>query len=234
MSHPDNNLSVSFPLAVRQRFGSCTQAFGRGWEHCWRTQHSQVEHRQCGGVLKWEIRPDINIRNWLFSVWLKGLSIQPTIPPVIISIDSFLFVFGFFCICCQFLSGFSWRTCESENTITDPRWCRASIKMAIMSQIESKRKGEAHHELLFINRTFCYVSYTTKGLLRFVQRTNPCFPLNADVFVEAHISEDLAVNQCWDVASDVYLCFFAILCFDEKLDLFAMLGFWNVSLNMQQ
>lgn len=35
-----------------------------------------------------------------------------------------------------------------------------------------------------------------------------CSP-NADVFAEAHISEDLTVNQCWDVRSDVYLCFSA-------------------------
>lgn len=157
MSRPDNNLSVSFPLAVRQRLRSCTKAFGRRWEHCWRTQHSQVEHRQCGGVLEWEIRPDINIRSRLliiFSVWLKGLSIQFTIPPVIISIYSFFYLH---LLAVKFLSGFSWRTCESENTITDPRWCRASIKMAIMSQIESNRKGDAHHELLCISGTFCYL-----------------------------------------------------------------------------
>lgn len=43
----------------------------------------------------------------------------------------------------------------------------------------------------------------------FVVIMNPrCFP-NADVFAEAHVSEDLAVNQCWHVRSDVYLCFLA-------------------------
>lgn len=40
----------------------------------------------------------------------------------------------------------------------------------------------------------------------FVVRINPSCSSNAGVFVEAYVSEDLAVNQCWDVRSDVYLC----------------------------
>lgn len=37
---------------------------------------------------------------------------------------------------------------------------------------------------------------------------SPChFPI-ADVF-ETHVSEDLAVNQCWDVRSDVYFVGFS-------------------------
>lgn len=32
-----------------------------------------------------------------------------------------------------------------------------------------------------------------------------CSP-DADVCAEAHVSEDLTVNQCWDVSSDVHLC----------------------------
>ncbi len=39
----------------------------------------------------------------------------------------------------------------------------------------------------------------------FVVRMNPSFSLNADVFAEAHLSEDLTVNRCRDVRSDVYL-----------------------------
>lgn len=62
----------------------------------------------------------------------------------------------------------------------------------------------------------------------FVLRMNPCCFPNADVFAEAHISEDLAVNQHWDARSDVYLCFFGIFCFEEKLDLFGMLVFERV------
>lgn len=43
-----------------------------------------------------------------------------------------------------------------------------------------------------------------------------CFP-KADVF-ETHVSEDLAVNQCWDVRSDVYFVgFFFVFVFGKKL-----------------
>lgn len=45
----------------------------------------------------------------------------------------------------------------------------------------------------------------------FTVRMNPCCFPNADVFAEAHISEDLTVNQYWDVRSDVYLCFVLFL-----------------------
>ena len=40
-------------------------------------------------------------------------------------------------------------------------------------------------------------------------RMYPSCSSNADVFVEAHIGEDLTVNQYWDVRSDVTLCFSA-------------------------
>lgn len=41
------------------------------------------------------------------------------------------------------------------------------------------------------------------------------FP-KAEVF-ETHVSEDLAVNHCWDVSSDVYFVgFFFCLCLLEK------------------
>ena len=53
-------------------------------------------------------------------------------------------------------------------------------------------------------------------------RIFPSCSSNADVFVEAHISEDLTVNQCWDVRSDVTV-FFCIFCFEEELDLFWMI-----------
>lgn len=39
--------------------------------------------------------------------------------------------------------------------------------------------------------------------MRFVPGVNPCFSPDADVFAAAHISEDLAVNQHWDVRCDV-------------------------------
>lgn len=54
---------------------------------------------------------------------------------------------------------------------------------------------------------------------------DPGFFPSADVFAEAHIGEDLTVNQCWDVKSDVCLCFFRIVCFGEELDSFWMLVF---------
>lgn len=38
---------------------------------------------------------------------------------------------------------------------------------------------------------------------------NPGYSPDADVIAEAHISEDLTVNQFWDVRSDVNLCFSA-------------------------
>lgn len=37
----------------------------------------------------------------------------------------------------------------------------------------------------------------------FIPRVNPRFSPNAVVSAEAHVSEDLAVNQCWDVGCDV-------------------------------
>lgn len=36
---------------------------------------------------------------------------------------------------------------------------------------------------------------------------------------ETHKSEDLTVNQCWDVRSDVYFVVFRIFGFGKKLDL---------------
>lgn len=51
---------------------------------------------------------------------------------------------------------------------------------------------------------------------------DPSCSSNADVFAEAHVSEDLTANQCWDVRSDVFV-FFCIFCFEEKLDLFFFL-----------
>lgn len=43
--------------------------------------------------------------------------------------------------------------------------------------------------------------------MEFEVTMNPSCSPNADVFAEAHVSEDLIVNQYWDVRSDVYLCF---------------------------
>lgn len=40
----------------------------------------------------------------------------------------------------------------------------------------------------------------------FVVRMSPSCSPDADAFAEAHVSEDLAVNQCWDVTSDACLC----------------------------
>lgn len=36
-----------------------------------------------------------------------------------------------------------------------------------------------------------------------VPGVSPCFSSDADVFADAHISEDLTVNQHWDVRCDV-------------------------------
>lgn len=46
---------------------------------------------------------------------------------------------------------------------------------------------------------------------------SPCRFPKPDV-VETHISEDLAVNQCWDVRSDVYFVAFFVFVFGKKLD----------------
>lgn len=43
----------------------------------------------------------------------------------------------------------------------------------------------------------------------FVVRMSPSCSPDADVFVEAHTSEDVTVNQHWDVRSDGNLCFSA-------------------------
>lgn len=51
-------------------------------------------------------------------------------------------------------------------------------------------------------------------------RMNPSCSPDAGVFAESHVSEDLTVNQCWHVRSDVNLCFLASSAFEEKLDLF--------------
>lgn len=39
----------------------------------------------------------------------------------------------------------------------------------------------------------------------FVVRMNPGCSPKVDVFAEAHVSEELTVNQCWDVRFDVCL-----------------------------
>lgn len=54
-------------------------------------------------------------------------------------------------------------------------------------------------------------------------RMNPSCSPDAGVFADAHASEDLTVNQCWDVRSDVNLCFLASSAFEEELDLLWML-----------
>lgn len=46
---------------------------------------------------------------------------------------------------------------------------------------------------------------------------SPCRFPKSDVF-ETHISEELAVNQCWDVRSDVYFVGFFVFVFGKKLD----------------
>lgn len=43
-------MSMSLVFVVCSRLRPCTKAFGRQREHCWRAQHPQVEHRQCGRV----------------------------------------------------------------------------------------------------------------------------------------------------------------------------------------
>lgn len=49
---------------------------------------------------------------------------------------------------------------------------------------------------------------------------DPSLSSNAGVFAGGHFSEDLTVNQCWDVRSDVKCVFSSIFCFEDKLDLF--------------
>lgn len=62
-----------------------------------------------------------------------------------------------------------------------------------------------------------------------------CSP-DADVLADAHVSDDLTVNQCWDVSSDVQLCFSASSAMKRNWILFWMLVSSNSSggLNMQQ
>jgi len=38
---------------------------------------------------------------------------------------------------------------------------------------------------------------------------SPSFSPDAEVFAVAHVSEELTVNQCWDVSSDVHFVFSA-------------------------
>lgn len=59
---------------VCSRFRSCTKAFGWQREHCWRTKHPQVEHRQCGRVPEWEVGTHISLAKLYFCYLSNELS----------------------------------------------------------------------------------------------------------------------------------------------------------------
>lgn len=89
------------------------------------------------------------------------------------------------------------------------REIRSDINVRITLPVFKLSLHSSNFENTFMQCSFVYY---------FVLTMSPCRFPKADVF-ETHVSEVLAVNQCWDVRSDVYFVgIFFLSVFGKKLD----------------